>query len=97
MFYVALTKNKPILKDNFLIEQTVDNKVQESDIANRKQDLLSYIRSELNNFQVQLNVIVSKTPSVDKPYTSRDKYESMLKKNPALGKLKSQLNLDIDF
>jgi hypothetical protein len=42
-------------------------------------------------------VVVSKTPSVDKPYTSRDKYESMLKKNPALGKLKSQLNLDIDF
>ncbi|NOX48023.1 MAG: DNA polymerase III subunit gamma/tau [Chlorobi bacterium] len=97
LFYVALTKNKPVLKDNFIIEHKVDNKVQETDMANRKQDLLSFIRNELNNWQVQLNVVVSKTPSVDKPYTSRDKYESMLKKNPALGKLKSQLNLDIDF
>jgi DNA polymerase-3 subunit gamma/tau len=97
LFYVALTKNKPLLKDNFVIEHKVDNKVQETDMANRKQDLLSFIRNKLNNWQVQLNVVVSKTPSVDKPYTSRDKYESMLKKNPALGKLKSQLNLDIDF
>jgi DNA polymerase-3 subunit gamma/tau len=97
VFYVALTKNKPMLKDNFIIEHKVDNKVQESDIANRKQDLLSFIRNELNNWQVQLNIVVSKAPASDKPYTSRDKYESMLKKNPALGKLKSQLNLDIDF
>jgi len=96
-FYAALTKNKPTLKDNFLIEHFVDNKVQENDMSEKKQDLLSFIRNDLNNFKTQLNVVVSKKQANDKPYTSQDKYKSMLAKNPALGKLKSQLNLEIDF
>jgi len=96
-FYAALTKNKPTLKDNFLIEHIVDNKVQENDINEKKQDLLSFIRNDLNNFKTQLSIIVSKKQANDKPYTSQDKYKSMLAKNPALGKLKSQLNLEIDF
>ena len=32
-----------------------------------------------------------------KPYTSRDKFKHMAEKNPAINKLKSQLDLDIDF
>jgi len=45
-FFSTLTKRKPELKDNFLIELLIDNKVQEDEIILRKADLLGFFAKE---------------------------------------------------
>jgi len=59
--------------------------------------LLGIFREKLNNYRIQLETKVVEVASNDKPYTSHDKYDKMVEKNPALKKLKDQLSLEIDY
>lgn len=93
----SLTKHKPELLDNFQIDFTVDNKIQKKEIEDRLLEFLPEIRQELNNFKIQLNIHVVPQTSSYKPYTSKEKFKKMAEKNPALTKLKDQLNLEIDY
>ncbi|MCB0805424.1 MAG: DNA polymerase III subunit gamma/tau [Bacteroidales bacterium] len=95
-FFITLTKYKPVLKDGNQVEFTVDNKVQKEDIIERKLELLPTLRKELNNFHFQFEVLVNEQQSQNKAYFPREKFENMAKKNPALKKMKDQLNLEIE-
>ncbi len=96
-FFSTLTKRKPELKDNFLIELVIDNKVQEDEIIFRKADLLGFLRSKLNNSQIQLNTKIVLVQEKTKPYTPQEKFNKMAEKNPELINLKKTLDLEIDF
>ncbi|MBC8486917.1 MAG: DNA polymerase III subunit gamma/tau [Bacteroidetes bacterium] len=96
-YYITLTRRKPELKNDNIVELTVDNKVQENELKDKKSEILGFLRKELNNYQVQLNVKVVEHAPNDKPYTPQEKFNRMAEKNPALKKLKEQLNLEIDF
>jgi len=96
-FFSTLTKRKPELKDNFLIELLIDNKVQEDEIILRKADLLGFLRKNLNNFKIQLNTQIVLTQEKTKPYTPEEKFNKMAEKNPELINLKKTLDLEIDF
>ena len=95
-FYATLTKHKLEINGN-VITLPVDNKVQADLIKDRKTELLGILREKLNNYQIQLETKVMEVTSNDKPYTSHDKYDKMVEKNPALKKLKDQLSLEIDY
>lgn len=95
--HATLTKHKPELKPNFVIELTLDNTVQEEVLATEKMEFLDYLRSELNNYQIQLKTVLIKTESGNALYTTRDKFEKLAEKNPSLNKLKDLLNLDLDY
>lgn len=96
-FHSTLTKNKPTFKEGFQIVFEVDNKIQKSEIDDRKLELLPKLRETLNNFQIQLDVQVNEKLENKKPYTPQEKFNKMASKNPALQKLKDQLDLEIDF
>ncbi len=96
-FYHTLTKKMPVLLDNFTIELIVDNKIQEEEVMENLTEILPKLRSKLNNFKINLRIKVNEQPGNDKPYTAIDKYNAMAEKNPALKKLKDQLDLDIDY
>jgi DNA polymerase-3 subunit gamma/tau len=95
-FYATLTKHKPEINGN-IITLPVDNKVQSDLIKDKKAELLGIFREKLNNYRIQLETKVVEVASNDKPYTSHDKYDKMVEKNPALKKLKDQLSLEIDY
>jgi len=95
-FYATLTKHKPEINGN-IITLPVDNKVQADLIKDKKAELLGIFREKLNNYRIQLETKVVEVASNDKPYTSHDKYDKMVEKNPALKKLKDQLSLEIDY
>jgi len=95
--FSTLNKRLPQLKEGFVIEHTVENKVQEGRLNEQKTELLSFLREELNNYQIQLELIINENPSNDRPYTPEDKFNHMAKKNPDINKLKDQLDLYPDY
>ncbi len=95
-FYATLSKHKPEIDSNVIL-LTVDNKVQADLIKDRKAEILGFIREKLNNYQIQMETRVTEITSKDKPYTSQDKYNKMVEKNPVLKNLKDQLSLEIDY
>ncbi|HXC04209.1 MAG TPA: hypothetical protein VNZ86_05610, partial [Bacteroidia bacterium] len=96
-YSVTLSSRKPRLEENNRIEFTVDNAAQAEFIQSDKQELLSFIRKELNNYDLQLNILVIKNDNDRKLYTPADKFKRMAEKNPALAKLRQQFDLDVDF
>jgi DNA polymerase-3 subunit gamma/tau len=96
-FHTTLIKHKPVLKKDFKVEFMVDNKIQKSEIEDRKLEILPALRERLNNYQVQLDVVVTEHAEIKKPYTPQEKFNKMAAKNPALKTLKDQLDLEIDF
>jgi len=95
--FSTLTKHKPLKKENFVIEYVVDNKIQKKEIEDRLMEIMPILREKLNNYQIQLSIVVTEQPKNGKPYTPQDKFKQMAEKNPALLKLKDQLDLEIDF
>jgi len=96
-FFISLNKYKPLLSVNNTIEFTVDNKVQKEELEDRKLEILPVLREKLNNFHILLRVKVAEKQEQNKAYLPQEKYNAMVKKNPALKKMKDQLNLEIDF
>jgi len=95
--YVTLTSRMPELKEDLLIELSIENVVQEKEIADRKLDMLTFLRTELSNFKLQLQTVVNKNPDNVKPFTPQEKFKKMAEKNPAIKKLKDKFDLEIDF
>ena len=95
--YSTLKNNLPILKDNNIIEYTLNNTAQQDDfIKIIKHDLLTFLKTELQNNTIQIVTNIVEVKEVKRPYTSEEKFDYMNKKNPALSKLKQKFNLDFE-
>lgn len=94
--YSTLSFRKPLLKENFTIEFTIENKVQQEVLEQERLDLLSFLRKQLNNYSINLKTMINTVESERKPYTTGDKFKRMAEKNPAINKLKQLFDLDID-
>jgi len=57
-------------------------------------DLIRFLKLNLKNDQIIIEKQVQKDETQVIPYSSSDKYEYMVKKNPALKMLKENLGLD---
>jgi len=55
------------------------------------------IKEGLNNYHIQLEVVVNEQEVKSKAYLPQEKFRKMAEKNPALKTLKDKLNLEIDF
>lgn len=75
----------------------VDNQLQLENINSIKEDLMQYIRVNLNNYQIFLEVIIQQTEKKDMMYTAQDKYEYLVKTYPDLELLKKELGLELGF
>jgi len=96
-FYSILSTRKPLLKADFNIELTIDNKAQELTLKERRTDLLDFLRAELKNQKIQLGSILIESVGQSKPYTAEDKYRTMAEKNPALKALRESLDLELEL
>lgn len=87
----------PKLKEGYQIELEVENKLQANELINERIDVLNYLRKQLNNFSITLEPVINEKQEERKLYTSRDKYQHLVEKNPKLEDFKRIFNLDIDF
>ncbi|MBI4645350.1 MAG: DNA polymerase III subunit gamma/tau [Bacteroidia bacterium] len=96
--YNTLINNKPVLKDNYLIELSLNNHSQEDALKEIKEKLLIYLRNSLNNHKIEINTIVIE-PELAKekmPYTDQEKLNYLIEQNPQVAVLQQRLNLDFD-
>ena len=93
--FSTLNKRKPVLKENFVIEFSVDNSLQAEEINKEKSELLAFLKMKLNNklITIKPEVLESKNKP-DEAYTPVEKFRKMAEKNPALDTLRKQFDLE---
>ena len=94
----SLKHHLPSLGDALQIELVLSNSAQLEEF-NRdiKAELTAYLEDALQNNQFRLIPVVTEEEAQKNTlYTSEEKYDHMLKKNPDLGKLKERFNLDFE-
>lgn len=92
--YTIMTSNTPRLNGT-LIEIDVENGVQMDELKLGKIDILNFLRVELRNFALDIRGVQVEVTKVRKPYTSQEKYQAMVAKNPALDTLRKAFNLGL--
>jgi len=98
-FKSILASNKPHKKENNTISFSVLNTFQEQEIKTKMQELLAFLRTNLNNQLINLaiDIIPEEEHKTVKPFTVKDKFQSMSEKNPDIIKLKNKLELDLEY
>ena len=94
---LALLSKRPVLVNETLIEFTVNNKALEESINEDKLNFLGFLRKELNNFSIQLNLLMTAAEDKTNLYTATDRYKHLAEKNPNINKLRQAYDLDIEF
>ncbi len=98
LFYSALTSFKSVLQPENVLLMTVGNTVLAKELNERRNILLEFLREELKNDFITLQVEVTEQPTENKKYmTDRDKLDAMAVQNPNVNKLRDQLNLELDL
>ncbi|WP_395802807.1 DNA polymerase III subunit gamma/tau [Daejeonella sp.] len=95
--FTILTAYTPVLLENNIIELPIENKIQEDLLSSEKVDLLNFLRVQLKNFSIDLQTKQIEQTQKKRLYTSSEKYEHMLQKNPHLEEFKRKFNLDLDY
>ena len=91
----TLNADLPVLNEGFKISLTLPNTLMQDQIEKEKPKLIKHLRSTLNNYGIQLTIIVNETVTKKFAYTPQEKYAKLLEKNPAMAKLKEVFKLDV--
>lgn len=95
--FTIMTSYPPRLLPDYVIELDIENKIQEDLLHNEKVELLNFLRTELKNFGVELQTKLLEQIQKKRLYTSNEKYQHMLEKNPNLEEFRKRFNLDLDY
>ena len=87
---------KPALKENNLVIITVENSVQQDQLRLLKPEIIGFLRSKLINSRIDVKIEMLQAIEEDKLLTDEQKLQAMMKKNPALQKMKNLFNLDFN-
>ena len=83
--------------DDLSIKLTLANSVQIHIIEGFQLELLTFLRTNLNNGKIQLNIEIEKMEDKKMIYTNKEKFDYLAEKHPNLKELKQRLDLDTDF
>jgi DNA polymerase-3 subunit gamma/tau len=93
--YTLLTSAEPKLEADDVIIVHIEHKLQESIIQDEMIELLNTIRPKLRNFNISVKTKQVERIAVNRLYTSTEKYQYLLEKNPKLEEMRRRFNLDI--
>lgn len=102
--FVDQLTDRPILKSTLSIVPEkaegnqillkIGNSVQEEEVKLVKYELISWLRKELQNSEIELVTRIEKQESTRIFYSDSEKMQLMMQKNPELYQLKQKFNLD---
>lgn len=87
--------HKPKLEKGCVIAVEVPNQGMQVDIERIRVPLLAYLHEGLNNYSVDIKVIVNEIISEELAYTKEDKYKKLKEKNPLIDLLRTKFDLDL--
>ncbi|WP_316823620.1 DNA polymerase III subunit gamma/tau [Pedobacter gandavensis] len=94
--YTLMIGAEPELEGTEVIVAKVEHKLQEGLLQEEMVDLMNFLRPRLKNFSVSLKTIQVVRETVNRLYTSTEKYQFLVDKNPKLEELRRQFNLDVN-
>ena len=97
-FRSTMLNSKPELGENDHFIVKVQNPSQQDNLLGNTLNILSYIRKELHNNNIVMQIVVEEGKTDDRPllYTASEKLEHLEKVNPAMTKLKEVFHLTPD-
>lgn len=104
--YVQFTKEKPVLQQTIQqckpvlgtdqrIMLAVYNSSQEEIMMDEKIRIVNYLRKELHNGLIELEIRICEADKNLKTFSSKDLFIKMMEHNPSLSKLTKELNLEL--
>ena len=90
-----LASGEPQLGKPFTIIFSLPNDLMKTQLERGKSKLTRFLREKLNNYGIQIDVIVNETVEKKFAYTPQEKYEKLKEKNPFIEKLKTTFGLDL--
>jgi hypothetical protein len=84
----------PEIADGNQILLKIGNSVQEEEVRLVKFELMSFLRKELRNSEIELITRIEKLEQERVFYSDTEKMQMMMQKNPELFSLKQKFNLD---
>ncbi len=89
-----LSIDQPKLLGSNVIWIQVPNETMKKEIEREKGELITFLRSQLNNYETGLKISVNEEHARQLAYTPEEKYEKLRKKNPAIDLLRKEFDLD---
>ena len=93
--YNLLQHDKRLEENKIII--SLSNAVQIDLLDHFRSDLVNFLRHQLDNRRIDLEIEIPKEESKKMIYTNKEKYEYLVEKKPLLNELKNRLGLDTDF
>ena len=92
--FILTTKPHLISETEFQV--TVSNTLQEKELKKLEPDLLTFIRTHLQNSKVRIKIHIAEETEMQRANSPEDRYKILAQQNPALDILKNGLQLEID-
>ncbi len=89
-----IASDVPKLGKGFSILFTVPNKLMEDQFKRGKPKLIKFLREELNNYAIAIEVRLNETVEKKFAYTPQEKFNKLKEKNPLIEKLRKTFELD---
>lgn len=89
--------SQPIENEGSEITITVENSVQYEQVRVLKPEIIGYLRRELKNSQIEIDVKQEKPKGDNRVFTDDQKLQQMIQKNPELGRMKMLFHLDFNI
>jgi len=89
-----LAMNIPTLNEG-KIQVELPNQSMKVDLESALPGLFQFMYKKLNNYSIELEILVNEEVSKKYAFTPQDKYEKLREKNPLIDKLRSDFDLDI--
>ena len=89
-----LSMSMPILK-NTTIHLEYPNHTIKIEVERVQYDILSYMKEKLQNYDIDLEIVVNETAEKKYAYTPLEKYEKLIEKNPLIDTLRIELGLEL--
>jgi DNA polymerase-3 subunit gamma/tau len=89
-----LTMGVPKLEGT-LIHLVFPNSTIKVEVERAKYDLLTHLRSTLQNYDIDLSIEVNEAEVKRYAYTARERFEKLMEKNPLIDKLRQEFDLDV--
>ncbi len=85
----------PKLKDDTVITLSMPNNSMKTELERASFPLLEFLKEELNNHDIELEVSVNESLQKKYAFTPQEKYEKLREKNPLIDKLRKEFDLDL--
>ena len=93
--YTILNNFAPSLKGKEHIVISVEGKAQEDFVQSESVELMNFLRNNLKNFGVEISYKHAERAHEKRLYTSKERYDYLVNKNPKLEDLRRKFGLDL--